>query len=96
MDIRVHDICSVGSSQITTHILWDIGIQVQKVFYEGSNGVVITHGTDTMEETAYFLDLMSGSTAKKDAEGEEDDTNAVSYTHLDVYKRQLFTPGAGP
>ncbi|HOV65625.1 MAG TPA: asparaginase [Bacillota bacterium] len=75
VDIRVHDICSVGSSQITTHILWDIGTQVQKVFYEGSNGVVITHGTDTMEETAYFLDLMSGSTAKKGTEGETDDTS---------------------
>jgi len=74
VDIRVHDISCVGSSQITTHILWDIGTRVQEVFYEGSNGVVVTHGTDTMEETAYFLDLMSGSRGKKSEQLEDDGT----------------------
>ena len=28
-------------------------------------------------------------------EYEKDDLNPVSYTHLDVYKRQFFMPGIG-
>lgn len=61
VDIVVREICRKGSSQITADILWDIGVQVNKSFQDGASGVVITHGTDTLEETAYFLDLIAGS-----------------------------------
>lgn len=64
VEIGVREICRLGSSQITTNILWEIGNQVKQSFLDGANGVVITHGTDTLEETAYFLDLMGGSTVK--------------------------------
>ncbi len=72
VEIGIKDICRVGSSQITTHILWEIRTSVQESFYMGADGVVITHGTDTLEETAYFLDLMSNSKVSKSAEAEED------------------------
>ncbi|HHY11101.1 MAG TPA: asparaginase [Firmicutes bacterium] len=59
-EFNVHEICRKGSNQITTDLLWGIGSQVKKSFKDGANGVVITHGTDTLEETAYFLDLIAG------------------------------------
>lgn len=60
VDIATREICRRGSSQITADLLWDIGVQVNRSFQDGTTGVVITHGTDTLEETAYFLDLMGG------------------------------------
>lgn len=61
VDIATREVCRRGSSQITTDMLWDIGVQVDRSFRDGATGVVITHGTDTLEETAYFLDLVGGS-----------------------------------
>ena len=60
-EIVIREICRKGSSEITTDLLWQIGCQVKQSLQEGADGVVVTHGTDTLEETAYFLDLMSGS-----------------------------------
>ncbi len=61
VEIGVREICRLGSSQITTNVLWKIGTEAKKSFLDGADGVVITHGTDTLEETAYFLDLIGGS-----------------------------------
>ncbi len=57
VEIVVKEICRVGSSQITLDILKTIRAQVEESFAGGSSGVVITHGTDSLEETAYLLDL---------------------------------------
>lgn len=57
VEIVVKEICRTGSSQITLDILRTIRSQVEESFASGATGVVITHGTDSLEETAYFLDL---------------------------------------
>lgn len=48
----------VPSPSLTPNDMLKIGqIIDQKLTHEGFDGVVITHGTDTLEETAYFLDV---------------------------------------
>lgn len=58
-DIEVIEFSKIGSSQMTpTHWL-QLSKKINEVLVTDSTvtGIVITHGTDTMEETAFFLNL---------------------------------------
>ena len=57
--VDVSDIAfkNVPSPQITHEDLVELRNLVIDLKNKGFDGVVITHGTDTMEETAYFFDL---------------------------------------
>ncbi|MGI4893590.1 MAG: asparaginase [Janthinobacterium lividum] len=57
-EIRTLDLTTVVSSALTSADLLALHHSVRDALDEGADGVVITHGTDAMEETALLLDLL--------------------------------------
>lgn len=61
-DIETIDFGNLPSPHMTPSIMLDLSKVVKEnIDREEVAGIVITHGTDTLEETAYFLDLMVNS-----------------------------------
>lgn len=66
-DVSVEQICNVNSDDMTSEIWLRLAKRIDEIaekgFYSKDSGVckvdafVVTHGTDTMDETAYFLSL---------------------------------------
>jgi L-asparaginase len=51
-------ICNIGSQDMTVAIWLKLAKRINQIFKNNeADAVVVTHGTDTMEETAYFLSL---------------------------------------
>lgn len=57
-EIEVVEFSREPSSRITPPVMKDLAESIEKRLKDDDvTGVIVTHGTDTLEETAYFLDL---------------------------------------
>ena len=57
--ISVEDFVSIGSSSMTPEIQFSLAQHIDTLFMDESlSAVIVTHGTDSLEETAYLVDLL--------------------------------------
>lgn len=58
IELTVDEFCNIGSYAIDLPLCFRLAKHIQRKLEEGFDGVVVTHGTDTMEESAYMADLV--------------------------------------
>jgi L-asparaginase type II len=56
-DISAEQVANIGSYDMTTEVWLKLTKRINELLAGRTDGVVVTHGTDTLEETAYFLNL---------------------------------------
>src|SRR6185436_6067131 len=61
-DVVLEDVLAEPSWDIEPSTMLRLARRVREaVLVDGFDGVVLTHGTDTLEETAFLVDLLAGT-----------------------------------
>ena len=61
-NLRGEQISNIGSQDMNDEVWFNLARRINQLAADPAvNGIVITHGTDTIEETAYFLNLVINS-----------------------------------
>ncbi|MCF0253933.1 MAG: asparaginase [Duodenibacillus sp.] len=61
-DVEVREFCNIASCDMKPHVMFELSGRVEAALAEPDvDGVVVTHGTDTVEETSYMCDLLHRS-----------------------------------
>ncbi|HEX2091319.1 MAG TPA: asparaginase [Longimicrobiaceae bacterium] len=55
-DVEVREFGRYPGPHMTIERMWELRAEILRAMGDGADGVVVTHGTDTIEETAYLLD----------------------------------------
>ena len=62
IELAVEEFCNVGSFALDLPIAFDLVGRIREILEKPDcSGIVVAHGTDTMEESAYMADLLAGS-----------------------------------
>lgn len=77
-EIKCEEIANIGSQDMNFKIWINLANRINEILQNDADGVVITHGSDTMEETAYFLNLVVKSKKPVVLTGAMRPQNAIS------------------
>lgn len=58
IDVTIDEFCKMGSYAMDLSLSFSLAQHISSRLQEGFDGVVITHGTDTMEESVFMADLV--------------------------------------